>query len=190
MTSKILNIKPDSALFLDRDGVINRRLPGTYVKYVSEFDFLEGVLDAIAIFSKIFKHIFVVTNQQGIGKGYMTKEDLGKVHKHLLEEVNQKGGRIDKVYFAPQLAKENHILRKPNQGMAHLAKEEFPEIDLSSSVMVGDSISDMEFGNNAGMQNVFINSDPDIRTKDLPVLLRFDSLYDFSIYLHQLLSTK
>ena len=183
MTSKKLQIKPKTALFLDRDGVINHRLPGTYVKYISEFKFLPGVLTALSTFSTIFNYIFVVTNQQGIGKGYMTKEHLFAVHHHLENEVVKNKGRINDFFYAPQLAEENNILRKPNPGMAYLAKEKFPSIDLSASIMVGDSISDMEFGKNAGMQNVFINSDPTIQTKDLSILLRFDSLYDFSIYL-------
>ena len=183
MTSKILQIKPETALFLDRDGVINHRLPGTYVKYISEFKFLPGVLTAFSTFSRIFNYIFIVTNQQGIGKGYMTKEHLFDIHQHLENEVVRNNGRIDEFFYAPQLAEENNILRKPNPGMAYLAKEKFPSIDLSASIMVGDSISDMEFGKKAGMQNIFINTDSTIPTKDLSILLRFDSLYDFSVYL-------
>ena len=99
MTSKNLIIKPQTALFIDRDGVINRRLPDTYVKYVSEFEFLPGVLDAFATFTKFFNYIFIVSNQQGIGKGYMTKEQLHKVHQYLQEEEEKNGGKIDSFFL-------------------------------------------------------------------------------------------
>ena len=103
----------------------------------------------------------------------------------MVQEVGQSKGRIDSVYFAPQLAKENHNLRKPNPGMAQLAKKEFPEIDLSSSIMVGDSISDMGFGENAGMQNVYIHSEKVDKLDQIPCLMQFDSLYDFSQFLSE-----
>ncbi|MFA5541921.1 MAG: HAD-IIIA family hydrolase, partial [Bacteroidales bacterium] len=100
-------------LFLDRDGVINTRLVDDYVKTWKEFEFIEGVLEAISIFSKEFDRIFIVTNQQGIGKGIMSEEDLDKIHSRMIEEIEAKGGRIDKIYFCKHLAKENHIDRKP-----------------------------------------------------------------------------
>ena len=182
MISKNLNIKPETALFLDRDGVINRRLPGTYVKYVSEFEFLPGVLEAFSIFAKRFNHIFVVTNQQGIGKGYMNEQELQMVHQYLISEVQAKGGKIDKVYFAPSLAEENSLMRKPNTGMAITAKQDFPMIDLSNSFMVGDSVSDMEFGKNANMQCIFIHSNTEISVESIPFDLKFDSLIDFAYF--------
>ncbi len=153
----IKNIDRTWTLFLDRDGVINKRLMGDYVKHLDEFEFLPGVVEAIATFSKKFGRIVIVTNQQGIGRGIMTEEQLQIVHDHLVKEVAQNGGRIDAVYFAPQLAAENSNMRKPAIGMAIKAKEEFPEIDFSKSVMVGDSMSDIEFGNKAGMKTIYID---------------------------------
>ena len=182
VTSKVLNIDSSSALFLDRDGVINRRLPGTYVRDIREFEFLPGVLEAVRILSGIFPYVFVVTNQQGIGKGFMTEAALNRLHAYMLEEIERHGGRIDKIYFAPQLEAENHIMRKPNPGMAFAALRDFPGVDLSRSIMVGDSPSDMLFGVNAGMQNVLI-SEVEPQDKDIPYLLRFNSLYEFARYL-------
>jgi HAD superfamily hydrolase (TIGR01662 family) len=86
----------------------------------------------------------------------MTEDDLSKVHNHLLKEVEKLNGRIDAIYHAPQLESENSIMRKPNTGMAFLAQKEFPSIEFSKSIMVGDSISDMEFAKNAGMNSLFI----------------------------------
>ncbi len=79
----LFEIDESWTLFLDRDGVINRRLMGDYVKSLDEFEILPGVLGAIKNFSKKFGRIVIVTNQQGIGKGLMTNEDLNAVHQYL-----------------------------------------------------------------------------------------------------------
>jgi histidinol-phosphate phosphatase family protein len=151
------NIDSSWTLFLDRDGVINHRIMDDYVKTIEEFIFLDEAPDAIVHFSKIFGRIVVVTNQQGIGKGLMSESNLSVVHTYMIQEIEKLGGRIDAVYFAPQLAKENSAMRKPGSGMALKAKSEFPEIDFSKSVMVGDSDSDIEFGKRLGMITVKIS---------------------------------
>ncbi|HLG02780.1 MAG TPA: HAD family hydrolase [Bacteroidia bacterium] len=143
-------------LFLDRDGVINVRFDGDYVKNVRQFKFLPGVLGALARISKKFGRIIVVTNQQGIGKGIYTHEDLSTIHAYMKSEVEKAGGRIDAIYYAPDLAAENSPRRKPGIGMALQAKKDFPEIDFSKSVMAGDTESDMLFAQNAGMKAVYI----------------------------------
>ncbi len=144
-------------LFLDRDGVINERLVGDYVKNVEEFSFIPGSKEAIVRFSKLFCRIVVVTNQQGIGKGFMNEDDLAKVHQYMLNEIKNAGGRIDAVYFCPKLASENAACRKPNTGMALRAQSFFPEINFDQSIMVGDSVSDIEMGRRLNMKTVFIN---------------------------------
>ncbi len=171
MSSKNWDIKKavqqgDWTLFLDRDGVINRRLVDDYVKSWEEFEFLPGVLEAIAIFSQKFKHIFIITNQQGIGKGLMTEADLQEIHQKMSAEIKAAGGNIDAIYFCPTLAKENSPKRKPNAGMAFQAKEEFSTVNLAQSIMAGDSASDIEFGKNAGMHTVFIGEKPSSITAD------------------------
>ncbi|MFU8843028.1 MAG: D-glycero-alpha-D-manno-heptose-1,7-bisphosphate 7-phosphatase [Bacteroidales bacterium] len=147
------------SLFLDRDGVINKRLPGGYVKEWEAFVFLPGVLEAMKIFSGIFGKIFIVTNQQGIGKGIMTEAELTRLHDRMLEEIRYEGGFIHKIYHSPYREEEKSIFRKPNPGMAKKAKIDFPEIDFKRSIMIGDSITDMEFGKNLGMIT-FLISDP------------------------------
>lgn len=146
-------------LFLDRDGVINERLMDDYVKNTNEFTLLPGVAGAIAKANKLFLHVFVVTNQQGIGKGLMTERNLLDVHSYCSELLKAAGAGIDRYYFAPNLASENSPLRKPGSGMALSAKAEFPEIDFEKSIMVGDSGSDIEFGRKLGMKTVFIGTD-------------------------------
>ncbi len=159
MTLKDLNIDTSWTLFLDRDGVINKKLDNDYVKHWMEFAFVDGVVHALKKFNSLFGKIVVVTNQQGIGKGIYRLEDLELIHKNMLYEINYFGGRIDKVYFSPYLASENHPTRKPGIGMALKAQKDFPEIDFSKSIIVGDSKSDMEFGRNAGMKTVYISAE-------------------------------
>ena len=147
------------SLFLDRDGVINKRIIGDYVKKIEEFHFLEDAEVTIAQLSLNLAHVFVVTNQQGIGKGLMTVDDLSKVHKFMIKGVEKYNGTITEVFFAPQLAHENHPDRKPGIGMGVKAKSLFPEVDFAKSILVGDSISDIEFGKQLGMITFFISEE-------------------------------
>jgi len=157
-------------LFLDRDGVINERLIGDYVKTPDEFLFIEGVPKAIAALSGVFGRIIIVTNQQGIGKGLMTEEDLRIIHDIMITGIEVAGGHINKIYHSPHLERDDSSLRKPNTGMAMQAREDFPEIDFHRSVMVGDGLHDMEFGRLLGMMRVFISPDSDPSN---------DGLFDF-----------
>lgn len=149
-------------LFLDRDGVINERIEGDYVRKWEEFVFGEGVLEAMPILARKFNRIVVVTNQQGIAKGLMTAQDLEEVHQQMLTVIQENQGYIDKVYYCPLHEKENPTCRKPNTGMGLQAKLDFPEIDFERSIMVGDSISDIEFGKRLGMKTVFVTTKNDI----------------------------
>lgn len=154
-------------LFLDRDGVINDRIVGNYVRNWTEFEFMKGVLEAMPILARKFDCIVVVTNQQGIAKGIMTEDALNKVHAKMLEEIEKKGGRIDKVYFCAEHERENSPCRKPNVGMAKQAKSDFPRIDFDHAIMVGDSITDIEFGYNMNMKTVLVTTKIDIDQQKL-----------------------
>ena len=143
-------------LFLDRDGVINKELRDDYVKHWEDFIFEDGALEAIAKLSGIFGRIIIVTNQRGIGIELMTDEDLSNIHEKMVAAIQETGGRIDAIYYAPA-ADRSDIRRKPNPTMAYEAQKDFPEIDLAKSVIVGNSISDMEFGRNVGMRTIFID---------------------------------
>ncbi len=150
-------------LFLDRDGVINERLPGAYISQWSDFQFTNGAEEAIARFSAFFSRIFIVTNQQGIGKGLMSIGQLEAIHRQMQSALNAKGGQVHGIYFCPDLkSKEGHC-RKPGPAMALQAQKEFPEISFEHSVMVGDSISDIQFGQQLGMKTVLIDTKEDER---------------------------
>lgn len=159
MNLQDLNIDKTWTLFLDRDGVINQRIIDGYVTRWEEFLFAPGVLEALKSLSMVFGRLIIVTNQQGIGKGIMTDNDLFIIHNRLVEEVNKAGGRIDKIYYSPFLAELKNSMRKPDIGMAMLAKNDFPEITFSRSIMVGDSLSDMDFGKKVDMYTVFISDE-------------------------------
>lgn len=180
MHLKDLSLNKEWTLFLDRDGVINKRLVGDYVKTPDEFVFIEGVPEALAALSNVFGRIFVVTNQQGIGKGLMSEEDLRIIHDLMVKRIEEEGGFISKIYHCPELKKHNSPFRKPNTGMAEQAKRDFPEIDFSMSVMVGDSQADMEFGRRMGMKNIYIG---DTDQSELHIDLVIKSLPDLIPYL-------
>ncbi|MFC2100492.1 D-glycero-alpha-D-manno-heptose-1,7-bisphosphate 7-phosphatase [Bacteroidota bacterium] len=169
-------------LFLDRDGVINKRLMDDYVKTWEEFEFIPGVLDAIKVFNSIFGYVIIVSNQQGIGKGIMKEDDLNNIHAKMIEEINRNDGRIDSIFFSPDLAKEGSIDRKPGIGMALKAKKVFPVINFKKSVMVGDTLNDMKFGKRLKMLTVLISDNAKI-PGEYPELIdiHFENLYDFSI---------
>lgn len=163
-------------LFLDRDGVINVRIIDGYVTNIEDFEFLPNVIEAFKIFKDKFKRIIIVTNQQGVGKGIMTNEDVRNVHSYMFQEIESKGGKIDGVYFCPQLKSDLDNYRKPSPMMAYYAKNEFPDIDLQKSIMIGDMNSDVEFGKNAGMKTIFVGDNELTLTPDD----RFNTLYDFA----------
>jgi histidinol-phosphate phosphatase family protein len=135
--------------------VINVQRPGDYVKSIDEFEFIDGVLEALSLLSPLFRHIVVVTNQRGIGRGILSMQEVEAVHRHLVAHVEANGGRIDRIYISPAID-DSHPDRKPNIGMALRARHDFLDMDFSSSWMVGDSLSDMLFAKNAGIPAVWV----------------------------------
>lgn len=154
--------KLPTTLFLDRDGVINQRIVGDYVRNVSEFVFLEGALQALVDLARKFDYLVVVTNQQGIAKGRMTEADLQVIHDYMVAQIERAGGRLDGVYYCPYHERDAPICRKPNPGMAHQAQADFPAITFERALMVGDSVSDLVFGQQLGMQTVLLTTKPDL----------------------------
>lgn len=172
-----LSVDKTWTLFLDRDGVINEKIENDYVRDIKQFKLLPGVLESLKIFNQKFGRIIIVTNQQGIGKGLMTHEDVKLVHDYFINKTKDAGIKVDAIFYAPFLKEENHPNRKPGTGMALEAKKKFPDIDFNRSVIAGDSKSDMLFGENADMKKVFISSHPD---RSVNYDFAYNSLLDFA----------
>jgi len=174
------NIDKNWTLFLDRDGVINHDKDNDYIRDWNEFRFYNTTLEAMAILSKHFERIVVTTNQKGVGKGLMSLADLINIHSNMLSAIEKTGGKIDKVYYCTDLADDSPN-RKPNPGMAYQAKHDFEEIELPQSIIVGNRISDMGFGRNAGMYTVFLaTTHPETPYPNPLIDLRFNDLLAFA----------
>ncbi len=166
-------------LFLDRDGVINHEKK-TYVFNPEEFKFYDGVLEALKKFNKIFSHILIVTNQRGVGRKLMTEDDLVNIHDVMMDEIKGAGGRIDKIYYCTAIDNK-HPNRKPNPGMALEAMKDHPLISKQHSIMVGNNMSDMEFGKNAGLHTVLLTTTGTSVQLPHPLVdLQYNSLIDFA----------
>ena len=138
-------------LFLDRDGVINRRKLGGYIQIPDEMELIEGAGEAIAEFQKWVSPVVVVTNQRGIALGLMTEADLQEVHARMKNLLAEKGARLDAIFYCPDDREGGSGCRKPGTKMPLKAKEQFPEIDFERSVMIGDTLTDMQMGKALGM---------------------------------------
>ncbi len=147
----------DWCLFLDRDGTINKRLVGEYVVSYHQFEFLPGIIESLKEIQGHFKYLFIVTNQQGIGKELMTHEDLSRIHQQMTQDFTAFGIHIDQIYYCPELAIYDSPNRKPNPGMALQAQQDFEGVDFKKSIMIGDTLSDMQFGKNLGMKTIWVD---------------------------------
>ena len=144
-------LKADAdTLFMDRDGIINRLRPGDYVKSWEEFEYLPGILQAIRAWSARFRHLVLVTNQRGVGKGLMTDADLSRIHARMVKDILDSGGRLDLILTCTSVD-DADPRRKPHPGMFREACALFPDIRADRSVMLGDADSDAAFAANCGM---------------------------------------
>lgn len=177
------NLNRFKFIFLDRDGVINVERKNDYVKNSAEFVFEENSLEAISVLSRYTDYLFVVTNQRGVGRGLMALTDLQEVHDMMLEKIRISGGNIKQIYYCTD-TDSTSVNRKPNIGMGAQAKKDFPEIDFSESIMVGNSKSDIEFGQKLGMYTVLVgdkypSDDPIYQIVDV----HYMNLYEFALSL-------
>jgi D-glycero-D-manno-heptose 1,7-bisphosphate phosphatase len=167
-------------LFLDRDGVINHEKHKDYIHTWDEFVFYEGVIKAMGVFAKKFKHIIIVTNQRGIGKGVTRLQDVELIHKNMTAAVEAAGGRVDAIYFCPDKEEESPN-RKPNPGMGLQALKDIPGIDINKAIMVGNTLSDMKFGRNLGVHTIFLpTTRPEVDLHDEHIDAVYDSLIAFA----------
>ena len=160
-SAQVLSSKAE-ALFLDRDGVLNRLLEGSYVKSWADWQWMPGILEELPKWAVKFKHIVLVTNQRGVGKGLMTDADLARIHARMMPELLEAGGKIDLILTCTAVS-DDDPRRKPNPGMFREACALLP-LDPQRCVMVGDSDSDAAFARNCGM--AFIRLGPEAVSLD------------------------
>jgi D-glycero-D-manno-heptose 1,7-bisphosphate phosphatase len=147
----------DSTLFVDRDGVINRKVPGDYVREWSQFEFLPGAEEALVSLATCFTSVIVVTNQRGVGRGLMSESTLVQIHRSMVSRIEQSGGRIDGVYYCPHDAPVECRCRKPAPGLVRQAMIDRPVINLAHSLVVGDSDCDMRLARGLGVPGLLID---------------------------------
>lgn len=149
------------AVFLDRDGVLNRKLPeGDYVADWSQFEWLPGAVEAIARLKRAGLTVVVVTNQRGIALGRYSVEQLESMHQQMQNHLSQHGARVDAIYYCPH-DKGQCRCRKPGVGMFEQALKDFPLLHPGESVIIGDSLSDLQAGKTMGMKTIWIQGEPD-----------------------------
>jgi len=152
-------ITEDWTLFLDRDGVINVMIEGEYIHDVDRLEIRRDFWNAAPLLFSKFSRKILVTNQQGVDKGLCTQAQVDVVHGYMQSLMKQHGLSLDAIYCCPHLQGSGCGCRKPDIGMALMAKRDFPEIDLSKSVMIGDKLSDVQFAKNCGMVSVLLKEE-------------------------------
>jgi D-glycero-D-manno-heptose 1,7-bisphosphate phosphatase len=178
----------NKALFLDRDGVINKEV--NYLYKIEDFEFLEGVIETCRYFQNAGYLLFVITNQAGIARGYYTEDDFHILNNWMLEQFKNSGSHITKVYYSPYHPvygigkyKQDTLCRKPKPGMILQAQQEF-NLDLSASILVGDKESDIEAGIAAGVRtNILVRSGHSIDEEQTLANLIVDCLSNLKTWL-------
>jgi len=149
------------AVFLDRDGVINRKArEGQYVTRWEEFHFLPGAAEGISLLNKAEWSVIVISNQRCVAKGLLTIEELEAMHRRMCGELAAAGAKLDGIYYCPHEKDPPCSCRKPAPGMLFTAAKEH-QIDLASSWMIGDSESDVEAGKQAGCKTAQLVENPE-----------------------------
>jgi D-glycero-D-manno-heptose 1,7-bisphosphate phosphatase len=148
-------------VFLDRDGVLNRKLPeGDHVSDWAQFQWLPGAVEAIARMNRAGLTVIVISNQRGIALGRLSVEQLELIHDQMRSHLARQGARLDAIYYCPHDQGECHC-RKPDIGLFEQATKDFPQVTADNSAVIGDSISDIEAGRRLGMKTIFIQGEPD-----------------------------
>ena len=143
-------------VFLDRDGVLNRKMPeGSYVTRWEDFEWLPGAQEAVARMKRAGVTVILVTNQRAIALGLLETAGLESIHAKMMEDLERNGARLDAIYYCPHDRAECSC-RKPEIGLFLQSFHDFPNANRENSVVIGDSLSDIQAGKRLGMKTVFI----------------------------------
>ena len=148
--------KARKAVFLDRDGVINRNL-NKYVLSIESVQIIPRSLQAIANLVKSEYAVVIVTNQSAIGRGLITEEIAQNINSFILEKIQSANGIIDGIYLCPHHPKTHCVCRKPNPGMLIQAAAEL-NLDLENSWLVGDAITDIQASIAANVKPIMVGT--------------------------------
>jgi D-glycero-D-manno-heptose 1,7-bisphosphate phosphatase len=148
-------------VFLDRDGVLNRKLPeDAYVSDWAQFEWLPGAVDAIARMNRAGLTVIVVSNQRGIALGRLTDAQLELIHGKMQTYLAGQDAPLDAIYYCPHDNGQCNC-RKPDTGLFEQAMKDFPQVKAENSVVIGDSLSDIQAGRRLGMKTIFIEGEAD-----------------------------
>jgi D-glycero-D-manno-heptose 1,7-bisphosphate phosphatase len=140
------------AVFLDRDGVLNRRAPAhDYVKSAAEFAWLAGAREAVRRLNDEGWLVLVVTNQRGVARGLMSTADVDAIHARAQRELREIGAHVDAFYYCPHGDGDRCTCRKPQPGLILRAAREW-NVDLAASILIGDDDRDIEAARRAGVR--------------------------------------
>lgn len=149
-------LSPKKVVFLDRDGVINKKIPDhCYVTKWDEFEFLPGIVEALKQLDQDSYQIYIITNQQGVGRGVMTEANLVSIHQQMLRELSRHGVTITDIYYCPHNKTDYCDCRKPRSGLLFRAAREH-YLDLTRVILIGDSQKDIDAGATAGCQTILL----------------------------------
>lgn len=148
-------MRDNAAVFLDRDGVINKEV--SYLSRVGDFEFLPNAVEALKFLSGTGYKLIIVTNQSGVGRGFFSSGELSKIHEHMLRELHKNGIRIDKIYVCMHHPGDKCGCRKPSIGLLKEAERDF-NIDLGKSYFIGDKTIDIKTGKDAGCKTILVKT--------------------------------
>ncbi len=146
-------------IFLDRDGILNEKMPeGQYVTRWEDFHVLPGVPEALRRLNNAGLRVIVVSNQRGIARGLYTLADVEAIHAAFERQLSGAAAHIDAFFICPHDHDQCNC-RKPLPGLFEQAVAQFPQITADTSVIIGDSVSDIEFGRRLGMKTIYVEGD-------------------------------
>ncbi len=159
-------------IFLDRDGTLNEDKGYTYK--IDDFKLVDGVVDGLIKLKNDGFEFIIVTNQSGIGRELYSEKDMKIFNNYLVEFLKNEGITFLGIYYCPHRPDDNCLCRKPKIGLFKEIKKDYPLIKLEKSYMIGDNLSDLDFGNKIGVKTILLgnnkkddNIKPDFVVKDL-----------------------
>ena len=164
------------AIFLDRDGVINKEV--NYLRKIDQIEFIDGVFDSFRYFLKLSYEIVIITNQSGIAKGYLSHNDFQNISAWMLDQFSDKNIKILDIIYCPHNPESNCQCRKPMPGMFLEAQNRY-NIDMSKSWMIGDKETDIKAANNAGVgHTILVKSGHKVDSKNTNATFCLNSIKD------------